>query len=941
MIKAEKHQAFPIVLLIIGLCLLAFGLRTWQLEAKSIWWDESLSLYRARLSIVEILSGHITFTGVTTTDLHPPLYFLLLATLTRLAGESDFVLRFLSVAWAVLLVPLLYVTGTRFWGWRTGLLAAFLGALSPFYLWYAQEARMYTMTAALGLFAVYGLERGIEERKRGWLIASAVAAVAVAYTHYLAATLLPILGLRALMTLGVRVERKRRPMLLAVLGAAVLVSLPVISYVIWRLGLGPEAGREVIPLHVMLIDALHAFHVGLSLDRFTYWPLDLVALTIYLVGALWFDRHRRRHVLWAYVLVPIVALYLVSLIKPLYMGSRYLIFVTPAFYLGMGRGLSLIGRRSWPLSLLAGAVVAGSMGLSTVNYFRDPQFRAKEDHRSSARYIEQRERPGDVIVINAPEKAITFLHYYRGKLPLVGLPPVAMEGNPDRAASDRAAAAVAARYERVWLVNLQATWSDPNGYVEAWFSRNTFLAERVVYPSYVSDAIVQLYLTRNPASQEVPAHQHTLQVDFGSLRLEGYDLPLRPTAGGERAWITLYWRVLEAGRNAKVSLRLVDARGELWGQVDELPYTAFPPKHWPAGQVMRHEVGFPVPPGVPPGWYHLELRLYDPVSGRPIEPRQGANPGALALSPMRIDGTWLQGGVFPRSSPSQRVLFNGGMHFGDALTLRAYDLGSRSVRPGEWLHVSLFWQVGQPPERDLTLGLELVDARGQVICSHSATPVSALYTPGFWRSGELLWTQHSLLLPPTVQPGSYDLRISVRDAAGRRLPIRNNWQFWTWGEDWARLTRVRVEAVPRTFTRPPMEHVLEAEGTVGIDLLGYDGEVARLKGGQQVDVTLHWRATTVLDKSYKVSVQLLGADRRTILAQDDAVPAEWSRPTTGWSMGEIVSDLHQLTLPAEVRPQEAMLIVALYDEDTGRRVQWLHDGATRDHVVLCPVQIVD
>ena len=216
-----------------------------------------------------------------------------------------------------------------------------------------------------------------------------------------------------------------------------------------------------------------------------------------------------------------------------------------------------------------------------------------------------------------------------------------------------------------------------------------------------------------------------------------------------------------------------------------------------------------------------------------------------------------------------------------------------------------------------------------------------MYTTGFWRSGELLWTQHSLLLPPTVQPGSYDLRISVRDAAGRRLPIRNNWQFWTWGEDWARLTRVRVEAVPRTFTRPPMEHVLEAEGTVGIDLLGYDGEVARLKGGQQVDVTLHWRATTVLDKSYKVSVQLLGADRRTILAQDDAVPAEWSRPTTGWSMGEIVSDLHQLTLPAEVRPQEAMLIVALYDEDTGRRVQWLHDGATRDHVVLCPVQIVD
>jgi len=63
--------------------------------------------------------------------------------LTRqLFGESEFALRFLSLVFAVLTVPLLYATpGGSFPGDAAGLIAAALGALSPMYLWYGQEAR--------------------------------------------------------------------------------------------------------------------------------------------------------------------------------------------------------------------------------------------------------------------------------------------------------------------------------------------------------------------------------------------------------------------------------------------------------------------------------------------------------------------------------------------------------------------------------------------------------------------------------------------------------------------------------------------------------------------------------------------------------------------------------------------------------------------------------
>ncbi|MBM3135635.1 MAG: glycosyltransferase family 39 protein, partial [Chloroflexi bacterium] len=99
--------------LLIGLILLAFGLRVWGLGAQSLWWDESLSLYRAGQSLPAILSNQIVLTdgtnSVPTVDNHPPLYFLLLAATTRLAGNSEFALRFFSLAASVLLVPLLYV----------------------------------------------------------------------------------------------------------------------------------------------------------------------------------------------------------------------------------------------------------------------------------------------------------------------------------------------------------------------------------------------------------------------------------------------------------------------------------------------------------------------------------------------------------------------------------------------------------------------------------------------------------------------------------------------------------------------------------------------------------------------------------------------------------------------------------------------------------------
>ena len=173
------------------LVVFSFGLHMWRIDAKGIWWDESLSLYRAQQTVPYIVSGRIDFAGSSSVDQHPPLYFLLLHGWIRLSGETDLALRFPSVFFATLLVPLLYAMGVRLRSARAGSLAALFGALSPFYLWYAQEARMYTMATALGLASIWLLWRALTERKWACGLASSLLACAAAATQYLLALIVP------------------------------------------------------------------------------------------------------------------------------------------------------------------------------------------------------------------------------------------------------------------------------------------------------------------------------------------------------------------------------------------------------------------------------------------------------------------------------------------------------------------------------------------------------------------------------------------------------------------------------------------------------------------------------------------------------------------------------------------------------------------------------
>lgn len=170
-------------LLAVAIILVASWLRFHWLAAQSFWNDEGNSARLSERSLRLILEG-------TASDVHPPLYYLLLRGWRELVGESEFGLRSLSAFAGVVTVAGAWAL-VRLGGWQRGwterrvvAVAALLVAVSPALVYYSQEARMYALLACLATLATVALLVWL--RSGDWRVAGGYVVLLTAglYTHY-------------------------------------------------------------------------------------------------------------------------------------------------------------------------------------------------------------------------------------------------------------------------------------------------------------------------------------------------------------------------------------------------------------------------------------------------------------------------------------------------------------------------------------------------------------------------------------------------------------------------------------------------------------------------------------------------------------------------------------------------------------------------------------
>ena len=129
--------------MVAGLTVLAAALRFATLTHQSLWFDEAQAVHEMRLSLGAMLH---TWSA---NEPNPPLYFVVAWLWTHVFGTGTAGLRSLSAIIGTATVPLVYLAGREMVSRRASLVAAGLIALSPFMIWYSQEAREYGLLAAL------------------------------------------------------------------------------------------------------------------------------------------------------------------------------------------------------------------------------------------------------------------------------------------------------------------------------------------------------------------------------------------------------------------------------------------------------------------------------------------------------------------------------------------------------------------------------------------------------------------------------------------------------------------------------------------------------------------------------------------------------------------------------------------------------------------------
>lgn len=252
--------------------------------------------------------------------------------------------------------------------------------------------------------------------------------------------------------------------------------------------------------------------------------------------------------------------------------------------------------------------------------------------------------------------------------------------------------------------------------------------------------------------------------------------------------------------------------------------------------------------------------------------------------------------------------------FDEIATLRGYRLSAQTVRPGEALDVDLYWEVHGRPPGNFLLFAHLVDEAGTMVAQRDTHPGTGNFPTSHWRPGQRFVDTVRLHVPETAYtPVTATLSIGLY-ATTYRLGITG-----PNGEGWGdALELATLELRPRRDLYPEATHYpnpLDQNFNDEVRLIGYQYDRRVLAPGDELPVTLYWRASRSHLPDYVAQVRLLDGAGQVVAAAD----ARPRPPTTSWEAGDVIADTHLMPISGDLPPATYTVEVALVDATTRER----------------------
>ncbi len=213
------------------------------------------------------------------------------------------------------------------------------------------------------------------------------------------------------------------------------------------------------------------------------------------------------------------------------------------------------------------------------------------------------------------------------------------------------------------------------------------------------------------------------------------------------------------------------------------------------GYVLLHEEGFPndeatgelpldalieenmrlrVPSDAPPGLYRIEMSFYSPQTLDRL-PVTSVATSALLAEPYVLDYL-----VVGEAEPHASEPLDPVAQLGNAIQLSGVDFLAEngevaaeetSYRPGEQVHVRLYWRATDFVRADYTGFVHLVGADG-LIAQRDQPPLAGFLPTSYWASGLALADDYTFEIPSDAPPGEYALHAGLYNLDTlERLPV--------------------------------------------------------------------------------------------------------------------------------------------------------------------------
>ena len=456
---------------------IGLALRLYRLGHQSLWLDEVLTYLSSSGSLYHVF----TQTEIATNVL--PFYYFMVHPFLFL-GQDEFVLRLPSLIVGSLSVPLFFLVVRQHLNGSTALWASSLMAISPFHIYYCQEARPYALFVFICLLSLWFLAECIKREGNRWLrVGFAITAAATFYCHTAA---IPFIGFMAAYVALV-VPRKKWGVWILIFIAIAILLIPglirataiqvgfskirsfepsYLAYVLWAFSTGFSLGPNLIELH-------RPDKLGYII---TYLPLIVPILVctcgLALHGAIQLSTKDRTQffIFTLFFFLPIIFMSIAAFITTRPFNVRHVIPSFLPFLLFVSVGIRSFRKQAVQAGV-GGLVLAISV-VSLVNYYFNDRY-YRDDNRRAGEFLTTHAEQGDLIICMVSYSLRGLQHYSPDDrdLTFVGYPERSNRINVKRLPSDLQN--IVAGRKRFWVFYCRTYDSDPWGRLRLFLGRRS------------------------------------------------------------------------------------------------------------------------------------------------------------------------------------------------------------------------------------------------------------------------------------------------------------------------------------------------------------------------------------------------------------------------------------------------------------------------------------